>query len=177
MSTETLLRIFGIQQEDLETNRQGKLSERQRLIIRSSTGCNQTVLLLFVVVWCVVFGALIFLGIANNPENKVSWNDVIIPICSISIAPLIGIFALYLIHRSNNATDVHSRSGVLKYYSLYRRGIGYRYGIEIDGLQFPLKSSQIQSAFIEGSVYTIYYVKPILKVVSAELISRKSKIE
>ncbi len=154
------MQFFHFDEEDLATNRSGKLSDQQKQRFMLSTR--------LAVITALVGGVLmsaVMLGTWDSSSGPVPWWAVAMPIVLFVLMALV----LFLVGRKVYGQGiVQSVRGTVTF-----KGWGFseQRRLEIDGLRLPFKR-KYKKLFLPGIVYTIYYAPSDGTIVSTEIVEQ-----
>lgn len=160
---DQLATVFNFTDEDLAANRAGKLSERQRLHLR--TRIRQRAWLA-AAVYVVIGILLVFLSSGG-------WETFAGGLLAISVPPLVvslllgyEVYRLSKTHNQNEVRQIEGRVALDVKTTSTQYGSQHGFSMTVNDVRFGLKQPQFL-AFKNGDPYTIYYT-PNKQIVSVE---------
>lgn len=179
MQGKILMDYFRFDEDDLNANRNGSLTEKQRtrLIAELKSAQVKKTLWAYFLFFMAALGLALGIGILFMPDISL-WARIIMTIAifimwsawlavlGMSLLPPASYLDLELANETGpvNIVKVQSRNS-----STYATNI--RYDLYIGDNRRFVVDSRIGNVLIQGNVYTVYYVKNSRKIVSAEFVS------
>ncbi len=151
---KALMTIIKYSDEDLQSNRQGNLSGRQKQLIGNSA---TKMLLVFVLVGLFFGGMLIVLA-----DQPLTGNVIAVSGLLGGVYIVIGVFLFWLQRRDRVGGIVKCGVGVIK---ILPREMGYL--LCVDDVQLPI-AYDIQALIDENVMYKVYYTPTDRRTVSLE---------
>jgi hypothetical protein len=145
MYNPSIANAFRFLEDDLEQNKSGKISDRQKATIRrgGKISCIALVILGLIISWGVYH--------VNKGRNDTAFLRAAIVF---SIFAIVGLYFLFRAFHIASRAVVKKVSGSVSI--VFKRKIGNC--LVIDNLSFPVSGTPIENLFVAGKTYTVYYL-------------------
>lgn len=174
-----LANLFNFDDADLDANRQGRLSDKQRThLVAADRTSRLWAGVSGLGLWVIAIAPLLYLawlmGVAAPPANI--FNAALFPWLCIWL-PLWGGLGVFMLRRLFNRpvdTTVAKAAGPLNIVGVERRGSGGRtytaYVLQVAGQQLEV-SGELRSYDVQGETYAVYYLPNAKQIMSLERVN------
>ncbi len=168
---KTLMTALGFNEDDLEANRGGYMSKRQRAVLsRERSGWLNRIAIMIV----AIAGFFVFMILSDLLQSGIRENVL----GGLSLAG--GVAALYMAYmRSRLNNDLHKGDvfvvdGTVSLYIEKTRNqfMPYNYYLSVENRHFKIERP-VHDAFTDGEPYAIYYAPFSKKILSAEWLHKR----